>query len=98
MIILWSALTLCLVAVLAINAEARHVKKTQTRGHAKMLSLIEKMRVNTRMNPILMKLHVRDDDDCPGMVCPGDWCCDDTDLICCDEESDMICVPDAHDC
>ena len=163
MLILCSAFTLCLVAVLAITAEARHVK-TRTRGSAKMLSLIEKTKVNTRMNPILMKKHaktpqkvgscyvdermcpagwcchfaykccpedspnqcvgrdsdcydapegdwmnpllmkleahaqVRDDDDCPGMVCPGDWCCDDTDLICCDEDSDMICVPDAHDC
>ena len=117
MIILFSALTLCLVAVLAFTAEARYAKKTRTRGNAKMLSLIEKMRVNTRMNLILMKmmkhvkapegtqvnhllmkLHVRDDDYCPGMLCPGDWCCDDTDLTCCDEDSDMICVPDAQEC
>ena len=101
-IILCSAFTLCLVAVLAITAEARHVKKIRTRGNAKMPSLIEKMKVNTRMNPILMKLEaraqVRDDDDCPGMLCPGDWCCDDLDLTCCEEDSDMICVPDAHDC
>ena len=163
MIILCSAFTLCLVAMLEITAEARYVKKTRTRGNVKMLSLIEKMKVNTRMNPILMKMkkhakapekvgscyleermcpagwcchfaykccpedspnqcvgresdcygaqegtrmpmklearaQVRDDDDCPGMVCPGDWCCDDTDLTCCEEDSDMICVPDAHDC
>ena len=39
----FSALTICLLAVLAIAAEARHVKKTQNRGNAKMLSLIEKM-------------------------------------------------------
>ena len=36
-------MTICLLAVLAIAAEARHVKKTRNRGNAKMLSLIEKM-------------------------------------------------------
>ena len=40
----FSALTICLLATLAIASEARQVKKTQNRGNAKMLSLIEKMK------------------------------------------------------
>ena len=44
MIILCSAFTLCLVAALAFAAEARHAMKIRTRGNAKMLSLIEKMK------------------------------------------------------
>ena len=51
--------------MLAITAEARHTKKTQTQGNAKMLSLNEKMRQRlpaprfypqVRMNPLLMKM------------------------------------------
>ena len=41
---LYSALAICLLAVLAIATEARHVKKTQNRGNVKMLSLIEEMK------------------------------------------------------
>ena len=41
---LYSALAICLLAVLAIATEARHVKKTQNRGNVKILSLIEKMK------------------------------------------------------
>ena len=48
---LYSALTICLLATLAIAAEARQVKKTQNRGNAKMLSLIEKMKSQENQKP-----------------------------------------------
>ena len=54
---LYSALTICLLAFLAIAAEARHVKKTQNRGNAKMLSLIEKM--NKQRVPDVFPAQVR---------------------------------------
>ena len=96
MIILFSALTLCLVAVLAFTAEARYAKKTRTRGNAKMLSLIEKMK--QRLPAPESRAQVRDDDDCPGTICPGDWCCTDADLTCCDEDSPYVCADDPDVC
>ena len=41
---LYSALAICLLAFLAITAEARQVRRTQNRGNAKMLSLIDMMK------------------------------------------------------
>jgi len=81
------AFTLCLVAVAAITAEARHARK----GNAKMLSLIEKMKKR-----VPAKAEVAD--DCPGMMCPGDWCCTDADLTCCEEESPYVCAQDPDVC
>ena len=95
MIILCSAFTL-LVAVLVFTAEARHVKKTRTRGNAKMLSLIEKMK--QRVPAPGSRAQVRDDDDCPGMMCPGDWCCTDADITCCEEDSPYVCADDPDVC
>ena len=52
-IILYSAFTLFLVAVVAITAEARHVKKTPPQGsaYAKILSLVEKIKENLSTCP-----------------------------------------------
>merc|ERR1712110_29110 len=75
---------------------AGHPKKTRTRGNAKMLSLIEKMK--QRVPAPGSRAQVRDDDDCPGMMCPGDWCCDDADLTCCDEDSPYVCADDPDVC
>jgi len=87
------AFTLCLVAVLAITAEARHVKKTRTRGNAKMLSLIEKMKQRVPAP----RAQVRD--DCPGgQICLGDQCCPYADWTCCDGDSGWLCALDPADC
>ena len=75
------------MAVAAITAEARHARK----GNAKMLSLIEKMKKR-----VPAKAEVAD--DCPGMMCPGDWCCTDADLTCCEEESPYVCAQDPDVC
>ena len=60
----------------------------------------------TKMNPLLMKMRKQHsakapkkvEDDCDGQICPGDWCCPDDTLQCCDEDSPWICVVDADDC
>ena len=100
MIILCSALTLCLVAVLAITADARHVKKTRTRGNAKMLSLIEKMK--QRVSTLGFRAQIRDNDECDGQICDGGICCPPYDgWQCCDVDSDYTCrsdAPDARSC
>ena len=36
-------------------------------------------------------------DDCP-LPCPGDWCCPDDTLICCDLDSPWICADTTDDC
>ena len=56
------------------GGEARHFKKTQSRGNARMMSLIEKMKQKLPDSGL--------EDDCPGMMCPGgddyqDGCCFD---------------------
>merc|ERR1711971_521932 len=60
----------------------------------------------TKMNPLLIKMPKQHsakapqkvEDDCDGQVCPGDWCCPDDTLTCCDEDSPWICGVDADDC
>merc|ERR1711894_488523 len=61
-----------------------------------MLSLIEKMK--QRVPAPGSRAQVRDDDDCPGMICPGDWCCTDADLTCCEEDSPYVCADDPDVC
>ena len=82
------------MAVLAITAEARHVKNTRTRGNAKMLSLVQKMkqRAPAPSAPAMIG------DDCDGQMCPGDWCCTQADWTCCDEDSAYVCVEDPDTC
>ena len=99
MTILYIALTICLVAVLFLTGgEARHFKKTQSRGNARIMSLIEKMKQRLPDSGL--------EDDCPGMMCPGgdygDNCCPDDSLTCCDPDSAMengwVCVEDPDTC
>ena len=103
MIILYSAFTLCLVAVLAITADALYTKQTRTRANAKMLSLIEKMK--QRVPAPKVKAQVAYYDDCVGQICPGGWCCPEEIIweyydnwTCCGEDSYYICAHDADDC
>ena len=86
-----SALKICLVAVMVLTTNARHAKRTRPSGHAKILSLIEKMKQRLPASGSVTY-------DCPGMICPGDVCCPDDSLICCDEDSAYICVEDADTC
>merc|ERR1712150_94422 len=87
------ALTICLLAVLAIAAEARHVKKTQNRGNAKMLSLIEKM--NKQRVPDSFPAQVEHYCETQYFCCfdqdhDGHYncmCCDDADNVCCNSDS-----------
>ena len=81
------------MALLAITTEARHAKKTKPMGNAKMVALIEKMK-----HRVPIKATDDDDDDCSGMMCPGDWCCTDADLTCCEEESPYVCAEDPDVC
>merc|ERR1712032_448175 len=80
--IMMLALKICLVNVMVLTTNARH---------AKILSLIEKMKQRLPASGSVA-------DDCPGMICPGDHCCPDDSLICCDEDSAYICDEDADDC
>ena len=63
------------MAALFLTSEASHAQKTRASGNSMMMSLIEKMK--QRVPAPGSRAQVRDDDDCPGMMCPGDWCCTD---------------------
>ena len=86
MIILNSALTICLVALLVLTGEARHTKKTRPSGNARIVSLIEK---------IMQRLPIG---DCPGQAWCEDGCCgDDPTWVCCIDmfgEADGCCPTD----
>merc|ERR1719410_801330 len=107
------ALTICLLAVLAVAADARQVKKTQNRGNAEMFSLIEKMKnqklpekMNKQRFPDVFPAQVEDYCDTQYFCCfdpdqDGHYdcmCCPDASYVCCNSNSIYICQEDADSC
>ena len=87
---LFSALTICLLAVLAITAEAKFTKMTHNRGSAKMLTKYQKMKQAVAL--------VGDDNQCCSQQ-HGCVTCDAPQIPCFDEPSlTYWCVDSVDDC
>ena len=84
----FSALTICIVAVLAITTEARHAMKTRPLVNARMRSLIQKMQ---------QRLSDPEDQDFGGHWCGDSWCLEDS-WTCCDDDSPYVCNVDPDGC
>ena len=94
---LFSALTICVVAVLSFTAEARHAMKTRPQGNPQMMALIEKMKERLAAPEAQDKLQAING-GCPWPTCPGYYCCSHADWTCCEKESPYICQPDDSTC